>query len=97
MLLAHHVFLVLARKRKRWHVQVQLLEMSIMHSLRCRHYITRQDRLPVRASPWQHLCSSQQDMGALQLMGLTWSAFTQLLDIFAPILAAEWNQHPRAD
>ncbi len=36
-------------------------------------------------------------MGALQLMGLTWQAFSDLLDVFAPLLSAKWSRHPRVD
>jgi hypothetical protein len=100
MMLAHHGFLVRARARARKRRRLKALEMAIaamktvlvMNSLRTRHYITRSDLLPIRATPWRHLCASHQDMGALQLMGLTWRAFGDLLSVFAPVLEQQWQR-----
>ncbi len=71
-----------------FHAAVTVL---IMHSLCSRHYITSKDRVCIRKSPWFHMKATSQDGAAMQLMGITWSAFDHLLASFQPILEQVWR------
>jgi hypothetical protein len=45
--------------------------------------------LQVRISPWHHLVATAEDMGWLQLIGVTWAEFNHLLTVFLPLIEPE--------
>ena len=70
-----------------------------MNMNRSRHYLRRKDLIQVRESPWRHIRGVGEDMSALQVMGLTWDAFSIILSVFEPALKAFWkiNRPPAAN
>ncbi len=52
----------------------------VLHLLHSRHDITLNYLLPLRKFQWLHLITSQEDMGAIQVMGISWSAFHHLVE-----------------
>ncbi len=62
-------------------------KMKAVHSCH-RDYLTFKDPGLVLDSslPWSQLKAALQDMGALQINGLTWSSFDDLLIFFTPVI-----------